>query len=137
MSLASRQLEQEYPSLTRVRVLLVEDSWHVAKALKSVLEQVGMEVSGPTATTTAARRLIAEQMPRLAVVDINLKGELACGLIEELHDQGVSVVVVSGYGIPPISAEKTAVILQKPVSGPELLSALCRAQAQIRRTGKP
>jgi DNA-binding response OmpR family regulator len=137
MSLASRQVEQEYSSLTGVRVLLVEDTWHVAKALKSVLEQVGMEVSGPTATTAAARRLIAEQTPRLAVVDVNLKGELACGLIQELHDQGVSVVVVSGYGVPPISAEKTAVILQKPVGGPELLSALCRALAQIRRTGNP
>lgn len=137
MSLASGQAEQEYSSLTGVRVLLVEDTWHVAKALKSVLEQVGMEVSGPTATTTAARRLIAEQMPRLAVIDVNLKGELACGLIEELHDQGVCVVVVSGYGVPPILAEKTAIILQKPVSGPELLSALCRALAQIRRTGKP
>ena len=95
-----------------------------------------MEVSGPTATTTAARRLIAEQVPRLAVVDVNLKGELACGLIEE-HDQAVSVVVVTGYGIPPISAEKTAVILQKPVSGPELLRALCGALAQARTTGKP
>ena len=137
MSFASKgPVEQDYSSLTGVSVLVVEDTWHVAKALRSALEQVGMEVSGPTATTTAARRLIAEQMPRLAVVDVNLKGELACGLIEELHDQAVSVVVVSGYGVPPISAEKTAVILQKPVSGPELLGALCGALAQTRTTGK-
>ena len=137
MPLASRQVEQEYSSLTGVRVLLVAETWHVAKALKSVLEQVGMDVSGPTATTTAARRLIAEQIPRLAVVDVNLKGELACGLIEELHDQAVSVVVVSGYGVPPIPTEKAAVTLQKPVSRPELLRALCGALAQVRRTGKP
>lgn len=127
-----RQVEQDYSSLTGVSVLLVEDTWHIAKALKSELEQVGMEVSGPAATTMAARCLIAEQMPRLAVVDINLKRELASGLIEELHHQGVSVVVVSGYGVPPISAEKAAVVLQKPVCGPELLSALCGVLAQTR-----
>jgi DNA-binding response OmpR family regulator len=126
------QVKQDYSSLTGVRVLLVEDTWHIAKALKSELEQVGMEVSGPAATTMAARCLIAEQMPRLAVVDVNLKRELACGLIEELHHQGVSVVVVSGYGLPPISSEKTTVVLQKPVRGPELLSALCGVLAQTR-----
>ena len=129
---SKRQVEQDYSSLTGVRVLLVEDSWHVAKVLKSELEQVGMEVSGPAATTMAARCLIAEQIPRLAVVDVNLKRELACSLIEELHDQGVSVVVVSGYRVPPIMAEKAAVVLQKPFCGPELLSALCGVLAQTR-----
>ena len=133
MSFASKgPVEQDYSSLTGVSVLVVEDTWHVAKALRFALEQFGMAVSGPTATTAEARRLIAEQMPRLAVVDVNLKGELACGLVEELHDQGVSVVVVSGYALPPIPVEKVAAILQKPVSGPELLGALCGAMAQTR-----
>ena len=133
MSFASKgPVEQDYSSLTGVSVLVVEDTWHVAKALGSALEQFGMEVSGPTATTAEARRLIAEQMPRLAVVDVNLKGELACGLVEELHDQGVSVVVVSGYALPPVSVDKTAAFLQKPFSGTELLTALRRVVAQTR-----
>ena len=133
MSLSSkRQVDQDHSSLKGVRVLVVEDTWHVAKALKSALEQVGMDVSGPAATTAEARRLIAEQMPRVAVVDVNLKREMACGLIEELHDQGVSVVVVSGYAVPPVPAEKVAAILQKPFSGSELLAALRGAVAQTR-----
>ena len=92
---SNRRVDQQQLSLEGVRVLVVEDTWHVAKALKAALEQVGMDVSGPAATTAEARRLIAEHMPRLAVVDVNLKREMASGLIEELHDQGVSVVVVS------------------------------------------
>jgi DNA-binding NtrC family response regulator len=101
MSLSSkRQGDQDHPSLEGVRVLVVEDTWHVAKALKSELEQVGMDVSGPAATTTEARRLVVEHMPLVAVVDVNLKGEMAGGLIDELHDQGISVVVVSGYAVP-------------------------------------
>ena len=128
MSLSNkRQVDQAHPSLEGVRVLVVEDTWHVAKALKSALEHVG-----PAATTAEARRLMVEQMPLVAVVDVNLKGEMAGGLIEELHDQGVSVVVVSGYAVPPISANKAAAILQKPFSGSELLAALRGVVAQTR-----
>jgi DNA-binding response OmpR family regulator len=119
-----RHADQDHSLLRGVRVLVVEDTWHVARALKSALDQVGMEVSGPVATTAEARRLVAEHVPRVAVVDVNLKRELACSLIDELHDQGISVVVVSGYAVPPISSEKATAILQKPFSGSELLAAL-------------
>ena len=133
MSLSNkRQMDQDYPSLERVRVLVVEDTWQVAKALKSALENVGMDVSGPAATTAQARRLMIEHMPRVAVVDVNLKGEMAGGLIKELHDRGVPVVVVSGYAVPPISADSAAAILQKPFSGSELLVTLRRVLAQAR-----
>jgi len=127
---SNRRVDQQQLSLEGVRVLVMEDTWHVAKALKAALEQVGMDVSGPAATTVEARRLIAEHMPRVAVVDVNLKHEMASGLIEALHDQGVCVVVVSGYALPPISTDKFAVLLQKPFSGSELLSALRRVVAQ-------
>src|SRR5207249_4045709 len=55
--------------------------------------------------------------------------EMASGLIEALHDQGVSVVVVSGYALPPVSVDKAAAFLQKPFSGTELLTALRRGGA--------
>jgi DNA-binding response OmpR family regulator len=109
-----------------VRVLVVEDHWHVANALKSVLEIEGMGVSGPAATLADAYRLAIEQKPDLAVVDINLKGEMAYDLIDQLHDQGVPVVVVSGYALLPRLTEKVAAVLQKPFNGPELLEALRR-----------
>ena len=111
-------------NLKGVHVLVVEDTWHVAKALKSALEQVGMRVSGPAATTADAKRLVAAQVPAVAVVDVNLKREMACGLIDDLHEQGVRVVVVSGYAVPPVSVDKVAAILQKPFSATELLTAL-------------
>ena len=110
--------------LKGVHVLVVEDTWHVAKALKSALELVGMRVSGPAATTADAKRLVAAQVPAVAVVDVNLKREMACGLIDDLHEQGVRVVVVSGYAVPPVSVDKVAAILQKPFSATELLTAL-------------
>jgi DNA-binding response OmpR family regulator len=120
--------ERDGPSnvcvLKGVPVLVVEDAWHVAKAMKSALEQLGMRVIGPTASTAEARRLALADEPRLALVDVNLKQETACGLIDELHGLGVPVIVVSGYAVPPVAVEKAAAFVQKPFSGKELVAAL-------------
>ena len=110
--------------LKGVRVLVVEDTWHVAKALKSWLERLEMLVIGPTSTTAEARRLIAANNPRLALVDINLKHEMAGDLIDELHAQGTPVIVVSGYAVPAVAKEKVVACLQKPFSGDELVTAM-------------
>jgi DNA-binding NtrC family response regulator len=113
--------------LRGVRVLVVEDQWHVANAMRSLLELEGMEVSGPTARTADARRLANEHRSEVAVVDINLKGEMAYSLIDELHDRGVRVVVMSGYAVLPRLSAKVADVLQKPFNGAELLASLRRA----------
>lgn len=113
--------------LKGVRVLVVEDQWHVANALKLLLEIEGMVVDGPASTAADALRLAAEQKPELAVVDINLKGKMAYGLIDQLRDQEVRIVVVSGYAVLPQLTEKVVAVLQKPVNGQQLLGALRRA----------
>jgi DNA-binding response OmpR family regulator len=118
---------QPRADLRDLRVLVVEDRWHVAKALKSLLEAEGMQVKGPAATTADALRLATEQKPGVAVVDINLKGEMAYDLIDQLRDQGVYIVVASGYAILPQLTGKVAAVLQKPFNAPELLAALRRA----------
>jgi len=119
--------------LEGVRVLVVEDAWHVAKALKSALERLGMCVCGPAATTDEARQLVAAQMPAIALVDVNLKREMACDLIDDLHAQGVRIVVISGYAVPPVPAEKVAIVLQKPFSANELVAALQTVVGENRR----
>jgi len=116
-----------HADLRGVRVLVVEDHWHVAKALKSFLETEGMKVGGPVATTADARRLATEQKPDLAVVDIHLKLETAYVLIHQLDDLGVRVVVLSGYAVLPELTRKVVAVLQKPFNAPELLGALRRA----------
>ena len=123
---------QNVDLLKGVRVLIVEDAWHVAKALASALEQLEMRVVGPTATTVQARALAAAQRPELAIVDINLKQETSHGLIDELHEQGVRIIVISGYAAPPVSKESVAAILQKPFSGSELIATMNRVVASTR-----
>jgi CheY-like chemotaxis protein len=110
--------------LRDLRVLVVEDSWHVANALKALLEELGVKVMGPASTPAEAERLLAERKPNVAVVDINLKGEMAYGLIDRLNEHGVRVVVISGYAIPQVAQSKVAAVLQKPFSAKALLSIL-------------
>jgi CheY-like chemotaxis protein len=113
--------------LAGLRVLVVEDAWHVAKALKAALEDMKMIVVGPAAGIANAEMLIEMKCPDLAVVDINLKGEMAYGLINHLRHNGVRVVVITGYAVLTHPACKGAVVLQKPFTGRSLIEALHRA----------
>ena len=111
-------------ALRGVSVLVVEDAWHVAKAMKILLEQRGMEVMGPAATAMEARHLLATGKPLVALVDVNLKGELAWDLIDELREDGITVVVISGYPEPRASQGAPITYLQKPYNAAELIAAL-------------
>lgn len=106
--------------LSGVRVLIVEDSWHIAKAMESVLKEVGMVIAGAAAT------MAGQVAPKVAVVDIMLRDGMAFDLIDRLHDLGVPVVVVSGFATFPTPLGRTAAILPKPVAGRELVGALAR-----------
>ena len=122
---AHGQLEAGLSDLNGLRVLVVENSWHVGVATKRLLQALGADVVGPVATTADAVRLISEQAPDVAIVDINLRdGELAHGLIDQLHGQGIRVVVMSGYDEVLLAPGKAAAILQKPVSKAHLLASL-------------
>ena len=113
-----------------MHILVVEDSWHIGIALKSLLRALGAEVAGPIATTAEAERLISEQVPDVALVDFNLRGgELAHGLIDRLNDQGIPVIAISGYAVLPLAPEKVAAILQKPIIEAQLLAALRQVTA--------
>ena len=122
---AHEPLEAGPSDLSGLRVLVVEDSWHVGTAMKSLLRAWGADVVGPVATTADAVRLISEQVPDVALVDLNLRGgELAYGLIDRLHGQGIRVVVTSGYADTLLASGKAAAILQKPVNEAQLLASL-------------
>jgi CheY-like chemotaxis protein len=120
------QNEGERPDdLKGLRVLVVEDSWEVATALTRLLRAWGVDVLGPVATTADASRLICERPLDAALVDINLRGgEQAYGLIDRLHDQGIRVVVISGYSDVSVAQGKVAAILRKPLKPDLLLQSL-------------
>ena len=111
--------------LSGLRILVVEDSWQLAMALKSLLQAYSADVSGPVATAADAQRLASEQKPDAALVDFNLRGgERADVLIDWLYEQGVYVIVTSGYAVLPVVPRYAAAILHKPISEAQLLGSL-------------
>ena len=108
-----------------LRVLIVEDSWHVSTGLRRLLEGRGATVFGPVATTADAMRLVSESAPDVALVDINLRdGELSYELIDWLQGRGIRVVVLTGYSDISLQKGKVAIILQKPVRDEVLIASL-------------
>jgi DNA-binding NtrC family response regulator len=117
--------------LNGLGILLVEDSWHVGQAMKRLLQVMGADVAGPAATAADAERLLSDRSPDVAIVDVSLRGgERAYSLIDRLHDQGVRVIVISGYAEHPLASEKAVAILQKPVSEAQLFATLRPLMAQ-------
>src|SRR5438093_5498050 len=117
--------EAESSELNGLCVLIVEDSWDVGTGLKMLLESWGAVVAGPAATVADAVRMVSERTPDVALVDIHLRdGELSYCLINQLHDQGIRVVVISGYADVSLAAGKAAVFLQKPIRQDVLLASI-------------
>jgi DNA-binding response OmpR family regulator len=115
----------ESHELDGAHILLVEDSWHVGNAIKRLLHALGADVAGPAATVADADRLVAERIPDVAIVDINLRGgERSYGLIDRLCEQRIPVVVITGYTVVSLPPGRVETILQKPVRAETLLAVL-------------
>jgi CheY-like chemotaxis protein len=112
-------------ALKGTRILLVEDSWHVGTAIRRLLRAWGADVAGPAPTVAEAKQLVAVGIPDVAIVDIHLRnGELSYDLINRLHEQGIPVVVITGYTATSVPAGKVEAILLKPVSAEEFMAVL-------------
>jgi len=128
-------LSPRLEELKGLSILLVEDSWHVGKAMKGLLRVLGAEVVGPAATAADAERFVAERTPDVAIVDVNLRhGETSSNLIDRLLEQRIPVIIVTGYAAVSLPTRNVEAILEKPVSKQRLLESLRPIMA--RRTGR-
>jgi CheY-like chemotaxis protein len=82
-----------------VRVLVVEDEYLVAVLLEEDLLAAGCSVAGPYTTLAAARAAVLAEPPDLAILDVNLNGEMVYPLAEQLADSGIPMVFLSGYDV--------------------------------------
>ncbi|KAB2851148.1 MAG: helix-turn-helix domain-containing protein [Hyphomicrobiaceae bacterium] len=87
------------------RVLVVEDEWPSATELAMAVEEAGAVVVGPAPSIDTALVLISkEDGLDSAIMDINLRGEMAFAVADALTLKGVPFVFATGYGpacIPP------------------------------------
>ena len=112
-------------------VLVVEDEFLIALDLELLLRRHGWRVLGPAATVAAALRLLVGATPDVALLDVNLGGELVTPVAEELRARGVPFVLASAYDRHGLTAAALAGALNvgKPTDERRLLAALARAVA--------
>ena len=112
--------------LQGMSILIVEDSWHLADAMRITITRAGGTVAGLAGTLAEAERLAATATFDAAVMDLNLHGTFTHALAERLADAGVKVVVLTGYERPVALAAKVHDCLTKPVSIEVLIASLAR-----------
>jgi DNA-binding response OmpR family regulator len=78
-------------------VLVVEDDYFVANESAKVLRDHGARVLGPVPDMERARGLLAGELPDCVLLDVNLKGELAYPLAQDLLDRGIPTAFTTGY----------------------------------------
>jgi CheY-like chemotaxis protein len=108
------------------KVLVVEDEYFLAEDIVRGLEERGAEMVGPIGDIDHALDLIDES-ERLdgAVLDLNLRGEMAFPVADALLERGIPFVFATGYdsaSIPPRYKDVTR--CEKPVDAPKIARAL-------------
>ncbi|MDF0488432.1 response regulator [Sphingomonas sp. H39-1-10] len=80
------------------RVLVVEDEYLLADDLSVALSSAGAEVLGPVPSVDeAAERITAEPRIDVAVLDVNLRGDMVFPVADALIERGVPFAFATGY----------------------------------------
>jgi len=93
-------------SLAGTRVLIVEDNYVVADALRYLIDGYGGSVSAIVPNLERAFEVLAEGPVDVAVLDINLSGISVVPLADHLRTHGVPFVFLSGYGDDELLPER-------------------------------
>jgi len=83
-------------SLCGCRVLIVEDEFFLADDLEKVIKRHGGEVIGPAGGLADALQALKDNFD-VAIVDINLRDEMAYSVADELTRQHKPFLLATGY----------------------------------------
>jgi DNA-binding response OmpR family regulator len=116
------------PGLIGKRVLIVEDEMLVALLIEDFMAELGCSTVGPCGSVATALDTIRTEMFDLAVLDVNLAGEMVYPVAEVLTERHIPFLFLSGYGdeaIPP--GHSNWRVCAKPFRGDDLASMMSAA----------
>ena len=118
--------EQSSTDFEGLRVLVVEDDYHVAKSLEQTLTRLGCEVVGPTATADGACKLIKHEVIDAAILDVRLAPGTSVPVATALRSRNCPFVFVTGFADLGMLPEELRGhrVLHKPVDGATLAAAV-------------
>lgn len=112
--------------LEQRRILVVEDEYLLAQEICEWLQGAGVTVVGPAATIAAALEAVrGTTQIDAALVDLNLRGEMAYPVADALRQRGIRFVFLTGYDSGAIPARyKDVDRCEKPLDRPKVVHAL-------------
>jgi CheY-like chemotaxis protein len=116
------------PLLEGRRVLVIEDEYFLADDMARLLQQLGAEVIGPVGEVDDALQLVKNgDAVDIALLDVNLRGEMVFPVAEELRRREIPFIFTSGYERNPLPADYGDVpLLEKPLDDQTVQAALRR-----------
>lgn len=109
------------------RVLVVEDEMMVAWLLEDLLAELGYAIVGPAASINQALAMSETEAIDVAVLDVNLNGEMSYPIADMLVARDVPFVFVTGYDKDRmLDGYRVFPVLQKPFHRSELRDMLAK-----------
>jgi DNA-binding response OmpR family regulator len=126
MSATPTGVEPSRVPLLGRRVLVIEDEYFLADDIARALSSLGAEIIGPVAEIEEAQRIVnAGTAIDGAVLDLNIRSEMAFPLARTLRANQVPFLFTTGYDKNSIQAEFQDVQLwEKPLDVPGMALAL-------------
>lgn len=108
-----------------MRILLVEDEYFLADDLAHALRREGAEVIGPVGTLAEAARMIECERFDCAILDMNLRGDMAYPLADRLEQAGTPFLIATGYNSASL-LERFAGLprVEKPFNPAQVVAAI-------------
>ena len=122
-------------SLKGLRILVVEDNFVLADALRYLLAGYDGVVTAIAPTVERARAALDAEGVDVAILDINLNGTSVVPFADHLRSVGIPFVFVTGYGDDPdLLPEHLRALprLEKPVEADRLIGLLLELAAPKR-----
>ncbi|GLH78227.1 response regulator [Bradyrhizobium sp. SSBR45G] len=109
-------------------ILIIEDEYMLADELRCELGEAGATVLGPVGTVADALVLIErEGLIEGAVLDVNLRGEMAFPVADLLIERGVPFVFTTGYDESIIPGRFSNILrCEKPIAVEGIIGVLGR-----------
>jgi DNA-binding NtrC family response regulator len=128
---ASQDASAAATGLAPLRILVAEDEFLLGIQLEEELQAAGHTVLGPYTNVARATEACRNELFDIALLDVNLHGELIYPLADELTKRGVPFVLLSGYGAANLPERlRTIPRVAKPHDSACLVREMQRALAK-------
>lgn len=116
-------------SLEGKRILLIEDEPLLLMTVQDMMSDFGCQLAGSAMALSSGLQMARDLSLDLAILDVNLNGELITPAAEVLAQRGVPFLFATGYDAHIVPSLANRPRLLKPFTQKQLKDAMLRALA--------